>query len=122
MQMVRLIIMTKQVSAKEPNFAVGVRSTRAKQRSFVEAMKGDFGFLNFEVSLRLLLCSYRTLETQSHGHRPLDVQVDEGKKLFFHVTEVEGGDVLVQGDEVEFVVATNKRNGKHSACCVRKIR
>jgi len=86
---------TFQVSAKEPNFAVGVRSTRARQRSFVEAMKGDFGFLNFEV--------------------------DEGKKLFFHVTEVEGGDVLVQGDEVEFVVATNKRNGKHSACCVRKI-
>lgn len=42
--------------------------------------------------------------------------------MFFHVTEVEGGDVLVQGDEVEFVVATNKRNGKHSACCVRKIR
>ena len=55
MQMVRLIIMTKQVSAKEPNFAVGVRSTRAKQRSFVEAMKGDFGFLNFEVRLRFLL-------------------------------------------------------------------
>ena len=48
--------------------------------------------------------------------------MEEGKKLFFHVTEVEGGDVLVQGDEVEFVVATNKRNGKHSACCVRKIR
>lgn len=50
------------------------------------------------------------------------IQVEEGKKLFFHVTEVEGGDVLLQGDEVEFVVATNKRNGKHSACCVRKIR
>ena len=47
-------MMNKQVSAKEPNFAVGVRSTRAKQRSFVEAMKGDFGFLNFEVSFRLL--------------------------------------------------------------------
>ena len=66
MQMVRLIIMTKQVSAKEPNFAVGVRSTRAKQRSFVEAMKGDFGFLNFEVSLRLLLFSYRTASKLGH--------------------------------------------------------
>ena len=45
-----------------------------------------------------------------------------GKKLFFHTTEVEGGEVLQQGDEVDFVVATNKRTGKHSACCVRKIR
>ena len=87
---------TFQISSAEPNFAVGVKSTRVKQRSFVEAMKGDFGFLSYEV--------------------------ETGKKLFFHVTEVEAGDVLVQGDEVEFVVATNKRTGKHSACCVRKIR
>lgn len=48
--------------------------------------------------------------------------MEEGKKLFFHTTEVEGGEVLQQGDEVDFVVATNKRTGKHSACCVRKIR
>lgn len=84
------------MSSTEGNFAVNIKSTRVKQRSFVEAMKGDFGFLSYEV--------------------------EEGKKLFFHVTEVEAGDVLLQGDEVEFVVATNKRNGKHSACCVRKIR
>jgi cold shock CspA family protein len=48
--------------------------------------------------------------------------VDEGKKLFFHTSEVEGGEILQQGDEVEFVVVTNKRTGKHSACCVRKLR
>ncbi len=88
--------MTFQVSASEPKFAVCVKSTRVKQRAFVEALKGDFGFLSFEA--------------------------EEGKKLFFHLTEVEAGDTLMQGDEVEFVVATNKRNGKHSACCVRKIR
>merc|ERR1711978_27244 len=54
----------------------------------VEAMKGQYGFLSYEV--------------------------DEGRKLFFHTSEVEG-------DEVEFVVITNKRTGKHSACCVRKL-
>ena len=48
--------------------------------------------------------------------------MDEGKKLFFHTSEVEGGEILQQGDEVEFVVVTNKRTGKHSACCVRKLR
>ena len=65
---------TFQVSAAENKFAVSIKSTRVKQRSYVEAMKGDFGFLAFEV--------------------------EEGKKLFFHVTEVEAGDVLMQGDEV----------------------
>jgi cold shock CspA family protein len=38
------------------------------------------------------------------------------------MSEVEGGEILQQGDEVEFVVVTNKRTGKHSACCVRKLR
>ena len=52
----------------------------------------------------------------------LSYEVDEGKKLFFHTSEVEGGEILQQGDEVEFVVVTNKRTGKHSACCVRKLR
>ena len=48
--------------------------------------------------------------------------MDEGKKLFFHTSEVEGNEALQEGDEVEFVVVTNKRTGKHSACCVRKLR
>jgi len=29
--------------------------------------------------------------------------------------------VLQVGDEVEFVVVTNQRTRKHSACCVRKL-
>ena len=49
-------------------------------------------------------------------------EVDEGKKLFFHTSEVENNESLQEGDEVEFVVVTNKRTGKHSACCVRKLR
>ena len=52
----------------------------------------------------------------------LSFEAEEGKKLFFHMTEVENNEVLQQGDEVEFVLVTNKRSGKHSACCVRKIR
>ena len=49
-------------------------------------------------------------------------QVDENKKLFFHMTEVEDAEVLQTGDEVEFVVVKNQRSGKSSACCVKKIR
>merc|ERR1712018_1003353 len=77
------------------NFAVNIHATREKSRSIVEAMKGQYGFL---------------------GH-----EVDEGKKLFFHTSEVENNESLQEGDEVEFVVVTNKRTGKHSACCVRKL-
>ena len=52
----------------------------------------------------------------------LSYEVDEGRKLFFHTSEVESNESLSEGDEVEFVVITNKRTGKHSACCVRKLR
>ena len=51
----------------------------------------------------------------------LSYEQEEGKKLFFHMSEVEGGEVLQVGDEVEFVVVTNQRTRKHSACCVRKL-
>merc|ERR1719447_1584511 len=83
-----------QVSLAE-NFALNVKSNKQKLRSHVEAVKGQFGFLSYEQ--------------------------DEGKKLFFHMSEVEGGEILQVGDEVEFVVVTNQRTRKHSACCVRKL-
>jgi len=83
-----------QVSSLE-NFALNIKSNKQKLRSHVEAVKGQFGFLSYEK--------------------------EEGKKLFFHMSEVEGGDILNQGDEVEFVVVTNQRTRKHSACCVRKL-
>jgi len=79
----------------DEDFAVNIHATREKLRAIVEAMKGQYGFLSYEV--------------------------DEGKKLFFHTSEVEGAETLQEGDEVEFVVITNKRTGKHSACCVRKL-
>ena len=63
--------------------------------SFPFSLSGQFGFLSYEQ--------------------------DEGKKLFFHMSEVEGGEILQVGDEVEFVVVTNQRTRKHSACCVRKL-
>jgi len=83
-----------QVSQAE-NFALNVKSNKQKLRSHVEAVKGQFGFLSYEQ--------------------------EEGKKLFFHMSEVEGGEILQVGDEVEFVVVTNQRTRKHSACCVRKL-
>ncbi|XP_040574751.1 RNA-binding protein Unr [Lepeophtheirus salmonis] len=77
------------------NLALNVEATREKLRATVEAVKGQFGFLSHEV--------------------------DQGKKLFFHMSEVEAGSFLQQGDEVEFVVVTSKRTGKNSACCVKKV-
>ena len=116
------------------DFAVNIQATREKLRSNVEAMKGKTCLERF--------CNMEALN--SYGKyliKPtiwkfeytfcffiigqfgfLSYEVDEGKKLFFHTSEVEGGEILQQGDEVEFVVVTNKRTGKHSACCVRKLR
>ena len=52
----------------------------------------------------------------------LSYEVEEGKKLFFHTTEVKDGAQLQAGDTVEFVLVTNHRNGKSSACNVTKVR
>lgn len=59
-------------------------------------MKGNFGFLNYDV--------------------------EEGKKLFFHMSEVKGDVTLHPGDLVEFNVVHNQRSGKSSACSVVKIK
>ncbi|KAL5292829.1 CSDE1 family protein [Megaselia abdita] len=76
--------------------AVEVTAVRQKKRASVDSIKGQFGFLNYEV--------------------------EEGKKLFFHMTEVQGNSgSLYPGDIVEFAVVTNQRNGKSSACTVVKI-
>lgn len=47
--------------------------------------------------------------------------MEDGKKLFFHMTEVHDSIELQPGDEVEFVVVQNQRNAKYSACSLRKI-
>lgn len=61
----------------------------------MDAIKGSFGFLNYEV--------------------------EEGKKLFFHMSEVKQQNSLQAGDTVEFVIVHNQRSGKYSACSVVKI-
>lgn len=79
----------------EQNRAVEVTSIRTKKQAKVDSVKGLFGFLDFEV--------------------------EEGKKLFFHMSEVQGGGCLYPGDSVEFSIVTNQRNGKTSACNMVKV-
>ncbi|XP_071115411.1 cold shock domain-containing protein E1-like isoform X1 [Haliotis cracherodii] len=75
--------------------AVNIAALRKYVRARVDSVKGQFGFIQYEV--------------------------EEGKKLFFHMTEVHDGAEIQPGDEVEFVVVQNQRNGKYSACSLRKI-
>lgn len=75
--------------------AVCVAAMRSYVRAKVDSVKGLYGFLNYEV--------------------------EDGKKLFFHMTEVHDSIELQPGDEVEFVVVQNQRNAKYSACSLRKI-
>ncbi|KAG5869763.1 hypothetical protein JTB14_028328 [Gonioctena quinquepunctata] len=75
--------------------AANIVAVRKKLRATVDAIKGHFGFLAYEV--------------------------EEGKKLFFHMTEVKDNVALQVGDTVEFVLVTNHRSGKSSACNVVKV-
>ncbi|KAL1117483.1 hypothetical protein AAG570_004806 [Ranatra chinensis] len=78
--------------------AVNITAVRQKKKATVDSIKGQFGFLSYEP--------------------------EEGKKLFFHMSEVKdggGATGLQAGDTVEFVVVTNQRNGKSFACNVSKI-
>ena len=51
----------------------------------------------------------------------LTYEVDVGKKLFFHMSEVHDSAELRVGDQVQFVVVQNQRNSRYSACNLRKI-
>ncbi|RZF48035.1 hypothetical protein LSTR_LSTR002101 [Laodelphax striatellus] len=75
--------------------AANVVAIRKKRKATVDAIKGAFGFLAYEV--------------------------DDGKKLFYHTSEVKDGVQLQQGDTVEFVLMYNHRTGKSSACNVTKV-
>lgn len=76
--------------------ATRIAAVRNYIRAKVDSVKGQFGFLNYTVP-------------------------EEGKKLFFHMTEVHDNAELHSGDEVEFVIVRNQRNGKFSACSLRRI-
>ncbi|XP_026284230.1 cold shock domain-containing protein E1 isoform X1 [Frankliniella occidentalis] len=75
--------------------AANVAAIRKKRRATVDSVKGLFGFLAYEV--------------------------EEGKKLFFHMSEVKENATLQAGDTVDFVLVTNHRTGKSSACNVTKV-
>ena len=63
--------------------AADVNAVRQKKRATVDSIKGQFGFLNYEI--------------------------EEGKKLFFHMSEVQGNAVTLHpADTVEFSVVTNQ--------------
>jgi cold shock CspA family protein len=51
----------------------------------------------------------------------LNYEAEEGKKLFFHQTEVKDNTHLSPGDEVEFVIITNQKTGKSSACNISRM-
>lgn len=73
-----------------------ISAIRQKKKASVDSIKGQFGFLDFEI--------------------------EEGRKLFFHMSEVQGNvNNLQTGDMVEFSILTNQRNGKSSGCNVVKI-
>ncbi|XP_026762174.1 cold shock domain-containing protein E1 [Galleria mellonella] len=76
--------------------ATNIVPIRKKRRATVDAIKGVFGFLYLES--------------------------EDNRRLFFHMSEVRGNASDLQpGDTVEFVMLTNPRNGKSSACNVVKI-
>lgn len=75
--------------------AANVTAIRVKKKATVESIKDNYGFLNYEVG--------------------------EGKKLFFHMSEVKDREKLSPGDTVEFVLVTNHRNNKSCAHEVTKI-
>ena len=85
-----------QFQVDSDNYACNIVAVRKKRRATVDAVKGHFGFLAYEV--------------------------DEGKKLFFHMSEVCDNVKLHPGDHVEFVLVTNHRTGKSSACNIVRLR
>ncbi|XP_074600141.1 cold shock domain-containing Unr isoform X2 [Brevipalpus obovatus] len=75
--------------------AINIKPVRTKYQATVDTIKGAFGFLNYAM---------------------------DGKKLFFHMSEVRGDScTLSPGDTVEFVIVQNQRSGKYSACSLVKL-
>jgi len=75
--------------------AMMISSSKNFVRARVDSIKGQYGFISYET--------------------------DESKKLFFHMSEVEGNTAVEPGDEVEFVILQNLRSRKFSATSVRKL-
>lgn len=82
-------------SAGKKVWAWKVAGQRKFARAKVSSVKGQFGFIDYDIG--------------------------EGKKLFFHVSEVVDGVEIAQGHEVEFVIVQNQKNGRFSAVNVRRL-
>ena len=96
--------------------ATNIAAAREYIRAKVESVKGQVSAIVFSsnfvrVPVRVMLFQFGFLHYEAV----------EGKKLFFHMTEVHDGVELAPGDEVEFVVVQNQRNQKFSAVSLRKI-
>lgn len=78
--------------------AVNVEVNREVVKATVDSVKGDFGFINYEVS-----------GSEGNG------------KLFFHMSEVRDNVQITAGSTVEFSVVYNQRSGKFSAARIRPI-
>lgn len=76
--------------------AANIQCKRKFEHGKIESIKGQFGFITFES--------------------------EEGKSLFFHMTEVEDdtGRELQPGDDVQFVVVKSHKNAKRSAVKVSR--
>ncbi|CAD6229151.1 GSCOCG00012089001-RA-CDS [Cotesia congregata] len=83
-----------QFQVDSEGHACNIVAVRKKRIATVDAVKGAFGFLTYEI--------------------------DDGKKLFFHMTEVKDHTTLQPGDQVEFVLVTNQRTGKSFACNITR--
>lgn len=94
--------------------ATRIRVVRKKLRSTVDAIKGQFGFLNYEMEDGMLSLKFKR-ESSIIQFKLL------GKKLFFHLSEVKDNATLLPNDTVEFVLITNQRTGKSSACNIVKM-
>lgn len=90
---VRFQLGVDKITGKER--AMKIVSVRQRVRARVESVKGQFGFIAYEN--------------------------EEGKNLFFHMSELDGDMELQPGDEVEFVVVQNQKTRKMSACSLRKM-
>jgi cold shock CspA family protein len=76
--------------------ATNISCKRSVLRGKVESIKGQFGFISYDS--------------------------EDGKSVFFHMTEVQGNSrELRPGDDVQFVVVQNHKSAKRSANRVQKV-
>ncbi|KAF4530784.1 hypothetical protein B566_EDAN018405, partial [Ephemera danica] len=92
-------------------------------QGYVAALKDGFGFIEASTHDREVFFHFSNYDGEQSLELGMEFgflayEVEEGKKLFFHTSEVAEGVSLQPGDSVEFVLVTNQRTGKSSACSI----